>query len=174
MFGDISNFNNIPDYLSILNGSLLAELIIIIVSFYFLSSNKLKLWYSKYKLSAVIADTFILVIGVIIARLIYKPIFGEFNIIKFIILVLIIQIIHDILFFKLIIEPLPRGTNHMIDLFKDYADEVKGGAILGDSIMIVIAVLFSSIFAKSNININIVLLIIFIYLTPYIINAKNN
>ena len=31
----------------------------------------------------------------------------------------------------------------MIDLFKDYANEVEGGAIIGDSIMMFITIIFS-------------------------------
>ena len=173
MFADISNFNNISDYLPIINGSLCADLLIILATYYLLGTTKLKLWYSKYGLSAVLADTLILVIGIIIARFIYSKIFEKFNIFKFLLLVLIIQIIHDILFFQLIINPLPRGMNHMIDFFKDYADEVGAGAILGDSIMITIAVLLSSLFANSNLNINILLIVLFVYLTPYILYAKD-
>jgi hypothetical protein len=60
----------------------------------------------------------------------------------------------------------------MIDFFKDYASEVGAGAILGDSIMITIAVLLSSIFANYNININILLIVLFVYLVPYILHAK--
>ncbi len=173
MFADISNFNNMNDYLPIINGSLAADLIIILATYYFLGTKQLKLWYSKYGLSAVLADTLILVIGIIIARLIYRKIFGQFNIIKFLLLVLIIQIVHDFLFFKLIINPLPRGVNSMIDFFKDYAGEVGAGAIVGDSIMITMAVLLSSLFANSNLNINILLIVLFVYLTPYILHAKD-
>ncbi len=72
MFADISNFNNVNDYLPIINGSLAADLIIILATYYFLGTKQLKLWYSKYGLSAVLADTLILVIGIIIARLIYR------------------------------------------------------------------------------------------------------
>jgi hypothetical protein len=173
LFANISNFNNITDYLPIINGSLAADLIIILTTYYLLGTKQLKFWYKKYGLSAVLADTFILVIGMIIARFFYNKIFGEFNIIKFLLLILIIQIIHDFLFFKLIINPLPRGVNNMIDFFKDYAGEVGTGAILGDSIMITLAVLLSSLFANSNLNINILLIVLFVYLTPYILHAKD-
>jgi hypothetical protein len=176
MFTDISKFNNISDYLPILNGSLLADILIIFATFYLpqlIGSNHLANWYKKYGLSAVIADTLILVIGMIIARGIYSKIFGDqFNIFKFAFLVLIIQITHDLVFYFGIIKQLPPGVNHMIDMFKDYAQEVSAGAILGDSIMITMAVLFASIFAGFNNNINIIILIIVVYLMPYILHAK--
>ncbi len=176
MFTDISKFNNISDYFPILNGSLLADILIIFATFYLpkiIGSNQLANWYKKYGLSAVIADTLILVIGMIIARALYSKIFGDqFNIFKFAFLVLIIQIIHDFVFYFGIIKPLPRGVNNMIDMFKDYAEEVSVGAVVGDSIMITMAVIFASLFACYNNNTNIIILIILVYLMPYIVNAK--
>ena len=174
MFADISQFAKLSDYLPILNGCLLADIIIIIYTFYYLKTDTLKLWYKKYTLSAVITDTLILVIGIIIARALYSRIFGpEFNIIKFIFLVLCIQIIHDVIFYFGIIKPLPRGANNMIDLFKDYGEEVKGGAILGDSVMMIIATLLASLLANYNNNTNIIIIIILVYLMPYIVHAKD-
>lgn len=58
----------------------------------------------------------------------------------------------------------------MLDFFKDYAKEVKARAILGDSFMMIIACLLSSIFATYSLNINIIILIIATYFIPYLIN----
>ena len=59
----------------------------------------------------------------------------------------------------------------MIDLFKDYAAEEKGGAILGDSIMVIIAVILASLFANLSTNSNIILAIILLYKLPYILHT---
>ena len=68
IFKDISNFNNVSDYLSILNGCVNADLIILFLVFHGVSKSVfLKKWYKKYQLSAVIADVLILVIGIIFA-----------------------------------------------------------------------------------------------------------
>ena len=140
IFKDISNFNNVNDYLPILNGSLNADLIIIFLLYHgIFNSSLLKKWYKKYQLSAVIADVLILVIGIILARFFYKYFFTSFNIWKFTGLAVIIQIIHDVLFYWFF-KTVPRGYNDMLDFFKDYASEVGVGAILGDSFMMIIAV----------------------------------
>ena len=60
----------------------------------------------------------------------------------------------------------------MLDLFKDYAKEVGYKAILGDSFMLVVAVLFSYYFANLTFNNNIIILITLTYLIPYIIHTK--
>ena len=170
MFQDISNFNNVNNYLPILNGCICSDIIIIFLLYNgVFNSIFLKKWYKKYQLSAFIADVLILVIVIIITRFLYKYFFVSFNIWKFTGLALIIQIIHDILFY-LFFASVPRGYNGMLDFFKDYAKEVKAGAILGDSFMMIIACLLSSIFATYSLNTNIIILIIATYFIPYLIN----
>ena len=66
MFGDISNFNKVSDYLPIFNGVLISELfILILVNVGFFKTIFLKKWYLNFSISAVIMDVFILVIGFI-------------------------------------------------------------------------------------------------------------
>jgi hypothetical protein len=170
LFKDISNFNNVNDYLPILNGCINADLIIIFFVFHnIFKSNYLKKWYNKYQLSAVIADVLILLIGIILSRYFYKFLFNSFNIWKFTALAVCIQIIHDFLFYWLF-SSLPYGYNEMFDFFKEYAKEVGVGAILGDSFMMILSCLFSANFATYSLNANIILLIISVYFFPYMIN----
>jgi uncharacterized protein YacL len=170
MFKDISNFNNVNDYLPILNGCINADLIIIFLLYNgVFKSRLLGKWYQKYQLSAVIADVLILVIGIILARFFYKYLFSSFSIWKFTGLAVIIQIIHDILFYWFF-KTIPTGYNAMLDFFKDYATEVGSGAILGDSFMMIIACLLSSYFATYSLNSNLIILILSLYFVPYMIN----
>jgi hypothetical protein len=167
---DISNFNNVSDYLPILNGSINADLIILFLLYHgVFKSYFLKKWYKKYQLSATLADVLILMIGIILARFFYKYIFSSFNIWKFTGLAVTIQIIHDLLFYWLF-KSVPNGYNALLDFFKDYAKEVGFGAILGDSFMMILACLLSSHFATYTLNSNIILLIVSLYFIPYMIN----
>lgn len=169
-FKNISNFNNVNDYLPMLNGCITADLIIIILAFHnIFKSYYLQKWYNKYQLAAVIADVLILMIVIILARFFYNFIFKEFNIFKFTTLAVIIQIIHDILFY-LLFSSVPSGYNQMLDFFKEYAKEVGSKAIIGDSFMMILACLFTSHYATYNLNTNIILLIINTYSLPFMIN----
>jgi len=170
IFQDISNFAKVSDYLPILNGTLNADLIIIFLLYNgAFNSYYLKKWYKKYQLSSALADVLILFIGIIIARFLYKYFFSSFNIWKFTALALIIQIIHDILFY-MFFQSVPLGHNAMLDFFKDYAKEVSYKAILGDSFMMIIACLLSSYFASLSVNSNIIILVFSLYFLPYMIN----
>jgi len=169
-FKDISDFNNVNDYLPILNGCLNADLIIIFMVYHgFFQSRYLKQWYKKYQLSAVLADVLILFIGIILARFLYTYWFGSFDIWKFTGLAIFIQIIHDYLFYFMF-SNIPVGYNAMIDFFKAYAKEVGGNAIFGDSFMMFLSCFLSSHFAIYNLNTNIISLIISLYFIPYMIN----
>ena len=169
IFKDISDFNNVNDYLPILNGCLNADLIIIFLLFHnTIKSAYLKKWYKRFSLSASLADILILVIGIIIARFFYKFLFSEFNIVLFTALAVFIQIIHDILFY-LLFKSTPLGYNYMLDFFKLYAKEVGYKAILGDSFMMILACLLSSYFATASLNINIITLVVSAYFIPYMI-----
>jgi hypothetical protein len=106
-------------------------------------------------------------IGIIITRFVYPYVFGEtFSLIKFIGLAVTIQIVHDILFYFLF-KMVPRGQNMMLDTFKDYAREVGYKAILSDSLMVIVACLLSSYFVSLDLNTNIIILVLSIYVLPY-------
>jgi len=169
MFKNIANFNNINDYLPLFNAVLITDLFVIfLLNIRLIKSQVLRQWYSKYNLSAVIADVLIILIGLIITRAIYYYVFDSFSIIKFIILAVIVQITHDILFY-VFFNNIPRGVNKMIDTFKDYANEVSYKAILADSGMMIMSCLIASYLVNKNTNTNIIVLISFIYLLPYLL-----
>lgn len=173
LFKDISNFNKLSDYLPILNGAIFAELLVLFIVYYtpYFNSRKLMDWYETYRLSAVLADVLILVVGLILTRLVFKLFKMKWNLWKFLLILLAIQIAHDVLFYGAF-TVIPRGTNKMLDLFKDYAKEVGAGAILGDSFMIIIAALTAMLFAKLPTNNNIIALVFLVYMVPYILYTK--
>ena len=170
MYKNISQFENTTDYLPILNAALLTDLIFIFfLIFGVIHSIKLEEWYRKYTIAAVIEDVLILVIGILLARFFYKPIFGEkFSLIKFTVLAVFIQIIHDILFY-LFFTLIPKGKNKMMDTFKEYSREIGFRAIIADSCMMMLTAILSSCFSYWNFNSNIITLILIIYLIPYAI-----
>jgi len=169
MFKNISDFNNVNDYLPIFNAVLITDMVVILLLIFgFIKSKVLVEWYKKYNLSAVIADILIIFIGIIITRYIYPKLFGEFSIIKFTILAVLVQITHDILFY-IFFKNIPRGTNMMLDTFKDYANEVGFNAILSDSGMMIMASLLSSYLTGQSLNTNSILLIVLVYILPYIV-----
>ena len=169
MFKNISNFSKTSDYLPMFNSVLITDLfVILLLNVSIIKSRVLKEWYNKYNLSAVLCDILIIFIGIIIARYLYHYIFESYSLFKFIALAVSIQIIHDLLFYQLF-KGIPRGTNRMIDTFKDYAKEVSYKAILSDSGMMIMACILSAYLAGHSLNTNIIVLIVAVYSLPYLL-----
>jgi len=168
---NIISFSNTQDYLPILNGVILTDLIIItLLLFGWIGSQVLKGWYRIFGLGAVIADVLIIVIGIIFARFLYPYIFKEYSLIKFLILVVVIQIFHDLLFYALA-KSIPRGSSKIMDVFKDYGKEVGVKAIASDSAMMISSVLIATYLKEQTLNTNIIVLILGTYLIPYMIHS---
>ena len=169
MLKNIGNFNNINDYLPLLNAVLITDLfVILLLNSKVIKSVVLRKWYKQYNLSAVIADVLIILIVLIITRAIYYYIFKTFSLLKFTILAVILQIIHDILFYKFF-TIIPRGVNRMLDTFKDYSNESSYKAILSDSGMMIMSCIVASYLVNTSTNNNIIVLISLLYLLPYLL-----
>jgi hypothetical protein len=96
-------------------------------------------WYEHFGLVAVISDCLVIVLGIFIAKMFlpqYPLIYSA----------VAVQIIHDILFYLLVIVPTPSGHNQMIDLFKEYASENSWKIIAYDSLMMASTVLLAQQF----------------------------
>jgi len=168
------NFNNKFEYVPIITANIYADLLIIFITFsqfYYISSS-LEGWYKKYRLSAMIADILIGVLYMLLGRfLVFK--FGlKFGLTAFAGLCVAIQIFFDFLFF-IFFTLVPKGSNDMLDYFKYYAKDVGVNALLGDSCLVIIAVLISALLNSKSFDTNIIFLIISIYLSPYFIYMKN-
>jgi hypothetical protein len=133
-------------------------------------------WYDNLGWTAVILDILSLLIGFYLAKFLYeylvtnKYIDTKNEFMKYLGLVLLVQITHDLLFYFFVIKPYPKNTNKVLDEFKYYADKVKSGAIIGDSFMYLLASpLLYFYIKKNNINTNTFISIVCFYLIGYLI-----
>ena len=170
----VSNFMNNNELLPIVTSTLLCDLVIAFaaLSGIFIFKKTLITWYKKYRLSAIIADCFSIILGIILLRYILYLLNIKVNLFQFILIGLGLQILHDILFY-LFFTNVKRGSNHMLDFFKDYAKELKTDAILGDSILVIWAIILASLLNTRSFKFNLVSLFIGIYLIPYIVYMKD-
>ena len=168
------NFKNKFEYVPIITANIYAELLIIFITFsqFFYISSSLEGWYKKYRLSAMIADILIGVLYMLLGRfLVFK--FGlKIGLTAFAGLCVAIQVIFDFIFF-ILFTLVPKGSNDMLDYFKYYAKDVGVNALLGDSCLVIIAVLISALLNSKSFDTNIIFLILSIYLSPYFIYMKN-
>jgi len=104
-------------------------------------TGALKLWYDKFGIAAVAADVFSLMLGVLLATFFFPGAYG----LPLIVAAILVQLVHDILFYVVVILGLPAGQNSMIDVFKTYANEGGATILLADSLMIGSVVLLAEL-----------------------------
>jgi hypothetical protein len=142
----IANINSANSWVSFLVALFFIEACLLIsfrilpgASFWGATINE---WYDQFGLVAILLDITIVLIGFWLTMWFYQLVWGSKDIVfwKFLALFLVIQIIHDIGFYFLIINPVPKGHNAIIDLMKRYGERHGGLTVLGDSLMVILAV----------------------------------
>jgi len=161
------------EYLPILTANIYVDLFIIFITFLQIyRSPYLEEWYKKYRLSAMIADILIIVLCILLGRYLVYILKLRVGLTMFALLCVIIQTIHDLLFY-LLFRFIPYERNDMLDFFKGYAKKVGINALLGDSVLVILAVILSALLNARSFDTNIVLLILGVYLAPYFIYMKD-
>jgi len=136
-------------------------------------------WYDNIGITAVLLDIVSLLIGFYLAKFLYEYLLSNnyinnnYEFLKYLILVLLIQVIHDFGFYFLIIKNSNRGLNKVIDEFKDYAKIVKSGAVIGDSFMYLVATpLLYYYIINNKKNTNVFTNLVCLYLIGYFLHQK--
>jgi hypothetical protein len=143
ILGDITNMSNTETILSYAVAVLVAELVIIFLvrlTNTAFAAKAINRWYDTFRLDAFLMDSGILMIGFFLASWAYPMLFSKWNPLYYLLLILGIQITHDILFYIFAILGTPKGHNLVMDLMRHYAKDVSYNAILGDSFMYLVAV----------------------------------
>jgi hypothetical protein len=131
-------------------------------------------WYSNFQFTAILSDVLIILLGFIIARYIYtiyiKPTYG-WNPWIFLGLLVLIQVVHDILFYLCVILPIPIGKNAIIDLFKQYS---RGGPkiILGDALLMIASAFVAFYYKAQPMHIVVASAALVTYHATYIVYTK--
>jgi hypothetical protein len=174
---DISNFRDVSDLYYIFFGILTVDVVVLFLTRYYKVGGKyLNEWYDQYGFLAVLADVLIIFIGFLIARYIYTAYFYErfqWNPVYFIILLCVVQLIHDILFYVGVIKPLPTGHNEMIDTFKRYADDLGVKVLGADAMLMIGSAIVAMLFKYVPLHVFVSISSLVSYLLPYILYTRN-
>lgn len=165
----LSNYKDLSNVPYILFGALVIDLVVIALTKQSLLGTSLKIWYNDFGLSAVIADTLILVLGIMIAQYVYTEYFATSTPLVFLALIVVIQLIHDVLFYQFAILGTPKGQNKVMDLFKAYAKELSGKILGGDLAMILGSTAVAVAARSLSQPLFVFLSILAVYTVPYII-----
>ena len=123
-------------------------------------------WYDTYKLTASLLDCLIFVIVIMLVFFTAPKNASPLVIIG---IAILYQIIHDVLFYWLVILPVPQGENAIIDLFKKYVKGANIGVLVGDSIMMALIMGLYFLLFRLSPNILAFLLSLGVYSIGYIV-----
>lgn len=110
----------------------IVDFIVIVLSKFFPLTKALGAWYRDFGIVAVASDILIIVLGIALAKFLYPEATGW----TLAGIAVVIQVIHDVLFYIGVIRGVPSGQNKIIDIFKSYAAEGSWKIIVADSAMI--------------------------------------
>jgi hypothetical protein len=140
-----------------------------LASKYIPMGNSLNKWYEQFGIVAVASDCLIIVLGILLAKMLFPTATG-WNLVLF---AVIIQLIHDVLFYFFIVKPLPTGTNKMIDLFKEYGTENGWKILPFDSLMIGSTVLLADVLEEYGLQEQSFVGLLGVYALTYVLYTKN-
>jgi uncharacterized protein YacL len=155
--------------LSILSAVVWVDFFTMLASKYIPLGKSLNKWYDQFGIVAVASDCLIIVLGVMLAKIIFPSATGW----NLVLLAVIIQLLHDVIFYFFIVKPLPTGTNKMIDLFKEYGNENGWKILVYDSFMIASTVLLADVLEEHGIQEQSFVGLLGVYALTYVLYTKN-
>ena len=175
---DVSDHFEVKDWVYIGIAVLLVDVLVMFLIRFFpeFFGKTINLWYNRFKLSAVIADVVIIMLGFGIARYIYTEYIYphyDWNPTYFTGLAVVVQVIHDILFYFGVIKTVPRGQNAMMDVFKDYAEAGGAKVVAADSAMMVGSSFFSMALKAMPAPWLPIAGLLVLYTVPFILETRN-
>ena len=175
---DISDIYDISDWSYLLVAAVAVEAVVIAITRFFptFSGKYLNLWYSRFKLSAILADVLSVLIGFGLAKYFYTEFIypkNDWNPLYFTGTAVVIQMIHDFLFYFGIIKQVPEGKNGILDVMRSYGDAGGAKLVLGDSVIMVGTSFASMLLKASSPHIVLFIGLVAAYSLPYFLEVKN-
>jgi uncharacterized membrane protein YidH (DUF202 family) len=175
---DISDYHDVADWGFLLVGAIAIEVIVVAITRFFpaFAGKYLNLWYSRFKLTAILMDVTSVMIGFGIARYIYTEYVypkNDWNPWYFTGLAIVVQVVHDVLFYMGVIRQVPEGQNGVVDLFKKYADVGGWRVVAGDSAIMAGTSISSMLLKAFPLHAVVFLGLASAYALPYFMEARN-
>lgn len=176
MFADITNYKANGDWLFLTTGAMVVDYAVILMTRYPGPNPNFKVkalneWYDRFGIVAAICDVGSALIGLGAARYIYT-LAGFTSVFMFLVSIVGFQLLHDILFYLLIIRPTPRGQNEMIDVFKSYAAENGAKILAADAGILISSAGIASALKALPTHYTVSLAIVTMYAMTYIFYTK--
>lgn len=149
------------------------DFFVILLSKFRSLGKSLDVWYDTFGIVAVLSDTIVIVLGVMIASFLVP----NASTLVLMVVAVGVQLVHDVGFFYGVIKPIPTGHNRMIDVFKLYATENSWKILVADALMIASTVVGSELISELDTKYQWFFFLLGIYAITFVLytrNAKTN
>jgi hypothetical protein len=176
MFADITNYRMNGDWLFLTTAAMVVDYAVILMTRYPGPNPNFKVkalneWYDRFGLVAAICDVGSALIGLGAARYIYT-LAGFTSVFMFLVSIVGFQLLHDALFYLLIIQPTAKGQNEMIDVFKAYAAENGAKILAADAAILLSSAGIASALKALPTHYTVSVAIVTMYAMTYIFYTK--
>lgn len=170
MFKNISDYQDLSNYLPIFLSALIVYMLSIVFISYFDKKKKqeLKEFYNSFNIGVIFTDLLLIIININRVRFIYPFIFKEYSLITFLLTSGIIQIIYDLLLSDLY-NLIPKNSSLYLSFLNEDKKVLKLPVVLTNVITNVSGIFFASYLATFSITSNINLLLSLLSIIPYLI-----
>ncbi len=175
--GDIGNYEDLYDFGAIAPASLVGlNLALLGGRIGGLGGLSLNSYFDSFGLEAYVANAALLLILFQLARWGYSRFYNvggskSWSPFVFLSILIVVQVLHDILFYYGVLSQTPARKNEMIDGLKVYVKENGTRAILGHSVFLVIVGVLAMLLKESTVMAVSILTIVTLYVMPYILTT---
>jgi succinate dehydrogenase hydrophobic anchor subunit len=175
---DVSEYENIYDWILITIAAIIVEVIVLCLVRFCpdIFGKAINIWFNRFKLSAVLADVLTIMIGFGITRYVYSewlyPTY-DWNPLYFTGLSAIVQMLYVSFFYFVVVRPTPQGYNTMIDALREVVS-AGGSKILGsDALKMMGASVITMLLKSAPLHLSASIGILATYFVPFMLETKN-
>jgi len=174
--GDIGDYKQADDILPIASATVIAiNFATILTRLGVIGGNSLNAYFDTFGLEGILANTSLIVILFQVARWGYTRFYTEtghaWSPFVFVCALIVVQLIHDVLFYYGAINLIPSGNNEMIDALKKYSKEHGPRALAAHAAFLIFVVALSMFFKERSMIFIFITVSLSLYMLPYAVTT---
>ena len=174
--GDIGDYKQSDDLLAIGSATIFViNLAAALTRIGLIGGKALNTYFDLFGLEGILANTSLIVIMFQIARLGYTKFYTDggrpWSPFVFVCFLILVQVLHDLLFYYGVINVLPSGSNEMIDALKKYSQENGSRALAGHAAFLIFVGIVAMFLKERSLTFIIMISAFTLYIMPYVITT---
>lgn len=174
--GDIGDYKVTDDILPIGSATIIAiNFAAMLTRLGLIGGNSLNTFFDTFGLEGILANTSLIVIMFQLARWGYTKAYTDtghaWSPFVFVCALLVVQLIHDILFYYGAINAIPIGNNEMIDALKKYSNEHGPRALAGHAAFLIFVATLAMFFKERSFLFTFIAVNLTLYLLPFVLTT---